>query len=315
MTPDLYVKIGDVTLQGLEIPESMPFGGTQEIVAHKLVGGTKVADAMGPFERDIEWSGTARGPNARIRMMHLDYLRAKGQAITLSWGTQSYTVLIKDFKPDFRAWYYIPYTITCEVIANLSNPVPTVDTSSLDDAMSADVAQMNALVAQINNPQLTGLMGTLQSAMSSVSSFVQATQSTINSVMAPLRAVQSCVSGLMATATGILGTVGAIGIPGVSNAIAKMNNAIASATQIPVLSQMTSILGRMEGNLGAVTGSASTIVQGGGNLYQMASAAYGEVSGWATIAQANGIADPQLTGINTVIVPKTAGNTGGVLAQ
>jgi nucleoid-associated protein YgaU len=45
----------------------------------------------------------------------------------------------------------------------------------------------------------------------------------------------------------------------------------------------------------------------------MALDSYGDASEWTTIARANGLVDPLLTGIQTILVPPLARGDGGVL--
>ena len=38
-------------------PDAMPGGGDQAMVGHKLPGGQRVIDILGPDEADVTWSG------------------------------------------------------------------------------------------------------------------------------------------------------------------------------------------------------------------------------------------------------------------
>lgn len=71
----------------------------------------------------------------------------------------------------------------------------------------------------------------------------------------------------------------------------------------------------MQKNLNLIqVGSGKTITVAGGNLYQIASEQYGDPSQWALIAKANGMVDPIITGVKTLLIPPLNGqDTGGVL--
>lgn len=125
---DTTLQLGDITLTGFEIPERVPFGGKQSLMVHPLVGGARVVDAMGAEPRPIRWSGiifSTPDTVANARAQQIDLMRSAGQAIVLSWFTNSYLVTIKEFLPDWERFYQIPYEIECEVIQNLTQPNPT----------------------------------------------------------------------------------------------------------------------------------------------------------------------------------------------
>jgi hypothetical protein len=60
----------------------------------------------------------------------------------------------------------------------------------------------------------------------------------------------------------------------------------------------------------------TTITVAGGNLFQIAAVQLGDATQWIRIAQLNGLQDPMLSGLQTLLIPaidSTAG--GGVPAQ
>src|SRR5690348_7393804 len=117
------LTLGGVVFQDFEIPESINFGGDQQLVVHKLPGGGRVIDAMGPDDSDIHWSGRFRGSNAEPRAMLLDYMRRQGSQILLGWSLHRYQVVIREFKADFRQPYEIPYSISCTVVIDETQAV------------------------------------------------------------------------------------------------------------------------------------------------------------------------------------------------
>ena len=65
-------------------------------------------------------------------------------------------------------------------------------------------------------------------------------------------------------------------------------------------------------NLDAIGVSGSSITTTS-DLYTLAAQQYGDVSAWTTIAKANDLTDPILTGINTIRIPPTQDGSNGVL--
>jgi nucleoid-associated protein YgaU len=57
-----------------------------------------------------------------------------------------------------------------------------------------------------------------------------------------------------------------------------------------------------------------TVTVAGGNLFQIAAQYLNDATQWIRIAQLNGIDDPMLTGVVTLLIPDTDANAGGGIA-
>jgi hypothetical protein len=57
-----------------------------------------------------------------------------------------------------------------------------------------------------------------------------------------------------------------------------------------------------------------TLTVAGGNLFQIAAQQLGDATQWIRIAQLNGIKDPMLQGVVTLLVPDRDPNAGGGIA-
>lgn len=316
MQADTVLILGDFEFSRLEIPEKIPFGGDQTLVIHKLVGGKRVIDAMGRDDAPIEWSGLFQGENALARARYLDGLRVAGKPLVLTWDEFMFEVVIASFRPDYERFYQIPYRISCTVLQDLSNPVTSIADAGVDDMIADDMNAANGLGDLIGDGPLSVLLGTLDSTIRTVSSFATAAQSTINGVLSPLAAVQSRVGVLIGSVGNTVSNVGTLGgiLPNnpIAQQTAKLTSQVTAMTQLPQLYNLQSVLGRMGGNLGTIGRGTNSVTQAGGNLYDMAAKAYGDATAWTTLAKANNLSDPQLSGINTVTIPATPDGSGGV---
>lgn len=311
------LSLGDVLFEDLEIPERMPFGGNQSLVMHKLVGGVRQIDAMGRDDRSIEWSGTFLGENALARARYLDAQRIAGTSVPLVWSEFFYDVVVRCFEADFEREWMIPYRIVCEVVLDHSQPQTSLAGASINDLLAADQSTANSLVGQIGDGTLSSLMGTLNTAISNVSNFANAAQSTINSVLQPINAVQQQVSTLIGQAANTMLNVTTLGgiLPNnpISTSVASLAAQVTAYQQSPLLYNLQSVMGRMSTNLGGVNGSVQQVTMAGGNLMQLASKVYGKAEAWTGIAKANGLSDPNVQGVQTLNIPVTADDSGGVL--
>lgn len=311
------VTLGDFEFAGMELPESLRFGGSQALVIHRLIGGARVVDSMGPDDAPLEWGGWFRGVNALERALYLDTQRKLGRALTLTWSELRYLVVITSYSADFQRPYQIPYRISCEVVEDLTSPVNVIAPSSIDDVMADDMGTANGLGGLIGDGALSSLLGGLDTAIKAVSSFANASTSVINSVLAPISAVQGRVSTLIASTGNSIQNVGTLGgvLPGTPAGLSSsaLATQVSSFNTLPNLYSLQNVVGRMGANLGSVSGSARPVTMSGGNLMDVASSAYGDASSWTGIAKANGLTDPVLVGTQTVAIPLRPDTAGGIL--
>ena len=311
------LSLGDVLFADLEVPEHLPFGGEQRLVVQELVGGTRIIDAMGRSDMPLEWSGWFMGEKALSRARDLEAKRIAGTPLVLSWSEFSYDVLIQRFEADFQREWMLPYRIVCVVIGNHAQPQTSVGGLSIDGVISGDLSTANALTSQIGDSTLTSLMGSVNSAISTVSSFASATASTINSVLQPINAVQTQVSTLIASAANTIQNVTTLGgiLPNnsISTSVANIASQVTAFQQSPLLYNLQSVMGRMSTNLSGVGSAVQTITTAGGNLMDIAAKVYGKAEAWTGIAKANGLSDPTVKGVQTLDIPVTPDNSGGVL--
>ncbi len=297
-----------VFFDNLEIPESIPFGGEQRAAIHTLPGGARVVDVMGREDALISWSGMMLGDSALNRARNLDRMRVGGLPWQLTYAEFSYTVIVQRFQGNFERFYKIPYSISCLVIEDNTSPVTALEPAGVNDAVLNDNATAQDLGTQINDPPLSGLLGTLDAAIKAVSNFATATQATINSVLQPLADVQARVKLLITTVGNTAINVTTLGgiLPNnpLAKNVGKLLQQTQTFTQLPQLYNLQNVLSRMGGNminLGGFGGATSVVA--GGNLFAMAQKAYGDAKQWTTLAAANKTADPMLVGVNTVTVP------------
>lgn len=319
---DITLVIGDVIFQDMEIPESIGFGGDQRLAIKKMLGGVRDIQALGGDPRPVEWSGiffpTQDGQSALDRALTLEGMKNAAQPVALSWDELYLMVYIRTFEPDYR-FARIPYKIVLEVLQDLTAPVYADADPDADDIINGDLDTANTLTSGIGDSTLSGLMGTVSSASSSVSTFVGAAQSTIASVLQPLNAATQRVTSLISSTDATLASVSVPGgvLPGVPVAtnVAVFTAQLNASNLQPQLLQLRGVLGRVTSNLGLVNSSVRTVTVGGGNLFDLASKEYGDPTAWTQIANANNLTDPTLSGISTLVIPPyNNGTSGGVLS-
>ena len=316
--PDFALKLGDFQFKDLEVPESLPFGGTQKLAMHDLVGGTRVIDSMGAFCGPVEWSGWLLGKDALARARQLDDLRERGASLLLQWSEIYYAVVIRDFRADFQRSYKIPYKIVCEVASDLSKFAGSDAGQSIDRQIKSDAAAVTDMGSAIGDGALSGLIDSANSAIDTVASFANAAQSTLSNVLQKVTAVRDRAQTLVASANSELMKVATLGgiLPNnpVAQQVAKLNGQINSALSLPVLVQLDRVAGRMQTNIASVYKSAKHVVTAGGDLMKLAAKEYDDAMAWTSLAKANPelLWDPLVEGVKTLIVPLHKDTAGGL---
>lgn len=314
------LKLGDFVFSRFEIPESIPFGGSQALVTHKFPGGARAVQAMGRDDSAIGWTGLFFGELALNRSRFLDAMRVDGKPLAFSYHDFSYTVVIESFTATLKNAFRIPYSISLLVVEDKTKPVGPLAPAGVDVAIKSDSTAAVALGAQIADPELTTKLSAMDSALKGVSDFAKATTATISAVVGPVTAVLNRVNTLMGASASVLNSVTTLGgiLPGNPIAAQALNsfNQLTAATQMPLLINLRNVGNRMQGNLGAIlsTQQTQTVTVASGTLFDVAAQRYGDATKWPAIAQANGLSDPLISGVQTLKIPTIAPASGGVVS-
>lgn len=156
--------LGPVAFKDFEIPSQIDgLGGRQMMHVHKLVGGRRVVDAMGPDPHDKVWAGRFRGADAESRAHTLESLAQRGAMIPLSFGSFYYLVVIADFHATYEKAQEIPYDIRCTVVidgaAGLIGSLIGI-AASATALVASDIAQLGALAVMLSAATPVALGGT-----------------------------------------------------------------------------------------------------------------------------------------------------------
>jgi len=184
--------LGDLQMDGFEVPATLHFGGAQRAAVHKLLGGGRVIDAMGRDDCAISWHGVLAGPAASERARSLDAKRAAGLPLPLSWEAFSYQIVITSLSLEFQSPWWITYEISCTVLADLSQPLESYINSAANTVL-ADLNSANAWV---------GLSGVLTEAGATAA--LDPGSAAIPGILAGVRAASAEVSSGLSGAEAIL---------------------------------------------------------------------------------------------------------------
>jgi hypothetical protein len=136
---ETYLTLAGYTFSGFGVPEKINGGGKHHLVVHKLIGGQRVIDAMGPDDDEIEFRGRFRGAGAMADAMLMEAIRRAGAPVVLTYYNLTYTVVVSSFKWSFERFFEVPYELQCVVVT--SSTAGSGETNpTLPAAVSSDVA-------------------------------------------------------------------------------------------------------------------------------------------------------------------------------
>lgn len=325
----LTTPAGVFEFAAAEIPDQIAFGGEQLVAVHQLIGGARIVDAMGASDAPLTWKGWFLGATAEDRARFLDSVRRAGDACTLTWSDYSYSVVVTSFSADYQKPYRIPYTITCTVIQDRTQLVLDVPAVTPAQAVTIDSQTVGTIATgsgidytpvqtavsglqTVAQPMAQGLQSVgsgISAAAQTVEGYAQQVTSAAQAIAGPLATFETQVGNSIVQAEGATMQIASIGGVAPAGPIAqRVGQIIAGANaqaKLPTLYQMSNLADRMSTNLSAVATpqTRQQILVGGGTLYGVAAKVYGDATQWQTIAQANGLSDPNLSGIAQLAIP------------
>lgn len=144
--PTDYLVLGGIVFDDWSTPEKIPFGGKHALKVHKLPGGDRVIDLLGPDQDDIKWSGQFWGEDSPSKVAALDAMRIDGSPVGLSFAGNSYTVIVQEFVPTvvhFPQEY--TYEISC-LVTNNPGQGGGGSATTFADLVSADMSSALSVV-------------------------------------------------------------------------------------------------------------------------------------------------------------------------
>lgn len=260
------LSLGGVVFQGFEIPESINFGGEQALVVHKLPGGKRSINPMGPDDADIRWSGRFRGDSATQRATLLDFMRRQGRQVLLAWGLlHRYQVVISKFEADYQSdGREIPYSISCTVVLDEMQALASAAVGFVE-SMLGDLVAATGLSSIIGKDEIAAAVTGIGSALSNYQAGVPVTSNLLSGAASALEGpllgnlttslsgAQSVIGSAIKSTESAISSIGS-SIGGYLSGAAPesfASNLTAQASNFSLLSQLhqlESVVGRMVTN-------------------------------------------------------------------
>jgi hypothetical protein len=251
---DTLLSLGGFTFSGWSIPERISGGGKQRLAIHRLTGGARVIDVMGWDANKVGFSGRFRGAAAMSGIRLLETLARVGVPVVLSYWTNRYQVLVGEFSWQFERYYEISYTLSLEVLADLTQDAWQFATESLDDLFNADFSLLNLVIGAGSGLPVS--LANVASAQAQIGVLQEATPSELLPLGSTVAATSVQLQNLTSTFDAALpaGSAGGVGSTGDPAALASgLTAQAANFQQLAGSVQASAIVTRMQVNLGATS--------------------------------------------------------------
>jgi hypothetical protein len=255
----IVLTLGGVVFTDFEVPERINAGGKQMLVVHKLPGGSRVVDAMGPDNDSIRWSGRFRGSNAEERAGLLEFMWRAGQQILLTYSLRRYQVVIDSFEADFHQTYEIPYSIACTVVLDETAAIASAAVGFVE-SMAADLVSAVGLSGVIPNAAINTAVTGVATAFSNYQAGVPNTTNAlaastaaaegplVSSLQGSISGAQSATQANIATTTAGINTTPVVAGGSPAAMAGSLSGAASGFGQLSNLYQLNSTLSRMNVN-------------------------------------------------------------------
>lgn len=189
----------DFIFDTFEEPTQVVFGKEQSTYKHLLIGGGRIIDVMGAGDPDLTWSGYFVGTAGIDRARYLEGLAMKGKALTLTTDQFVKQVIISRFTYGFHYIYPVQYTITVQVIQDLTLPVNFLIPGDLTDTIISALVQASDIATLVGDPNVTNALALANIAAQAASPFNAATAAQVSAALAAaqnaLAAVNTAIAG------------------------------------------------------------------------------------------------------------------------
>ena len=284
-------SIGNVAFIQDEAPEELAISSSQNLAVHDLIGGNRVIQALGTVWKPLKFEGVFWGANAEYRSRLLARMKAEGTIHRLTYLSYAFQVVIEEFTANYKHQYKCEYTISVQILKDVSGVVSYSTPTSVDSQIQTSVASATALTAKMDSGSAAAVKPSFQAMTSSIHAAGPAAQAT-----GPVAQTASLsISNAITQAQQVLS------IPPVTSTTASLLN----------VTQYLNCLSVVQKNFNS--GQAPNQVSlNGGSLFDIAAQFYGDPSLATALQVANGLSSTHLpSGVFTVLTLPPLQSTKG----
>lgn len=276
----------------LETPESFgDMGGTQSIEQHDFPGGMRTQKAYGYFPSVLRWKAKFFGPAASDRAEAVKRILSAGREVTLQFAERSWIGRVAKFSPTVKHSWHYEYDLEFWPRVDFGSPGPAQPPpTDLGTMLSLHILSLQGLLT-------FGLTGNLLF------------QALAFDLGGPVGFLVSQVLDAVSAAGGVIGNITAIAQAGIYTASLAALAACQpyqdsiDPTQSSPAYDAAARIQAIQTIMTASQAAVAVVQVINPNLVTLASVYYGDYTQWRTIADANGLSDPQPLGSFSLTIP------------
>ena len=290
------LTLGGYTFSDQEIPESLSFPVDQNVAIHDFPGGKRVIQTLGVYYPTLNWSGILRTSTAETRSNAFRQMLTSAAQQKLTYLSNAFSVIVTKYVPDYKHIYRIDYSISVEIVSDLSGTTTATPPQSIDQQNQAAISAANqnladALADDSTNDPADGptdaeIAAYHDNATSAVDAAGPAAQASGASAEAALTSIQKVIT----TAQKYI-------------AVLPPNQLTSKLVSLTSFTNNWIIVGK---NFANGQAPKTITVSGGGSFAKLAAQYYNDVSLAGALQSANGHVSPNISSagpVNIVLPP------------
>ena len=125
------LTLGGISFDGFSTPSHMGAGGKQAMVIHKLPGGSRVIDTLGPDDENISWSGEFFGNDEAA-----EFIRREQPQVVMYVMAETSTGVFERGDAICKAAHEVGAVVIADCVTSLGAMPVDVDKTGIDVAYS-----------------------------------------------------------------------------------------------------------------------------------------------------------------------------------
>lgn len=295
-TDEVPLVLGDFVFDSasMEVPQGLgDLAGTQSVSTHEFPGGTKTQKSFGYFPADLRWRGHFHSPDASDRKEMVKRIMVTGDEVQLTWGARAWLGRVTKFVATVKYSWLYDYELEFCPRLDLSAGLPIIPFPGLGSILTLHILAIQSLIKYGLDPAFVGEAAALAIGGPAGAVLLQ--------VQELIYASGGSIAGISDNDKDSIfqSTVGALA------ATAPYQNSDNPAQSSPA-SDMAARLQAIQTIMTAAAPPITVVQTINPNLMVLSAQYYSDATQWRTIANANGLSDPQPTGSYNLIIPPAA---------
>lgn len=144
------LTVGNIKFPSWSVPDELEIGAVEQLIAViNLLGGGRVVQALGVQPKQITFKAELWGSGVASIIQDMRAYVVSGQPQTVTFLTESWSCIVKEFIPTYKFQWRSGYEIVLEPITSTSGTLTSTSIVTVDQQIGQMNGQIQAVVNQI----------------------------------------------------------------------------------------------------------------------------------------------------------------------